>query len=51
VNYGEQAADIFQQHYPKIGLGIAAAIVIIFLLNNLLKRRHLNGEIEAPGAK
>jgi membrane protein YqaA with SNARE-associated domain len=51
VNYGEQAADIFKQHYPKIGLGVAAAIVIIFLLNNLLKRRHLNDELEAPGAK
>jgi membrane protein YqaA with SNARE-associated domain len=51
VNYGEQAADIFKQHYPKIGLGVAAATVIIFLLNNLLKRRHLNDEFEAPGAK
>ncbi len=51
VNYGEQATDIFKQHYPKIGLGLAAAIVIIFLLNNLLKRRHLNDELEAPGAK
>ena len=51
VNYGEQAAEIFKQHYPKIGLGIAAAIVIIFLLNNLLKRRGLNDGFEAPGAK
>jgi membrane protein YqaA with SNARE-associated domain len=51
VSYGEQAADIFKQHYPKIGLSLAAAIVIIFLLNNLLKRRHLNDELEAPGAK
>ncbi|HEY7180639.1 MAG TPA: VTT domain-containing protein [Blastocatellia bacterium] len=51
VSYGEQAAEIFKQHYPKIGLSIAAAIVIIFLLNNLLKRRGLNGEVGAPGAK
>ena len=51
VSYGEHATDVFKQHYPKIGLGIAAAIVIIFLLNNLLKRRHLNDELEAPGAK
>jgi len=51
VNYGEQAAEIFKQHYPKIGLSIAAAIVIIFLLNNLLKRRSLNDELGAPGAK
>jgi membrane protein YqaA with SNARE-associated domain len=51
VNYGEQAADIFKQHYPMIGLSIAAAIVIIFLLNNLIKRRQLNDEFDAPGAK
>ncbi len=51
VNYGEQAADVFKQHYPKIGLALAATIVIIFLLNNLLKRRNLNDELEAPGAK
>jgi membrane protein YqaA with SNARE-associated domain len=51
VSYGEQAADLFKQHYPKIGLSIAVAIVIIFLLNNLIKRRHLNDELQAPGAK
>jgi len=51
VRYGEQAADIFKQHYPKIGLGIAAAIVVIFLFNNLLKRRHLNDGLGAPGAE
>lgn len=39
IHYGEQAMDIFKQHYPKIGLGIAAAIVFIFLFNSLLKRR------------
>jgi membrane protein YqaA with SNARE-associated domain len=51
VNYGEQAMDIFKQHYPKIGLGLAAAIVIIFVFNSLLKRRHLNDELDAPSVK
>lgn len=51
VQYGEQATDIFKQHYPKIGLGIAAAIVAIFFFNALLKRRRLDDELEAPGAK
>jgi membrane protein DedA with SNARE-associated domain len=51
VQYGEQAADIFKQHYPKIGFGIAAAIVVIFFFNALLKRRRLDDELEAPGAK
>lgn len=39
VRYGDQAMAIFKQHYPKIGLGIIAAIVVIFLFNSLLKRR------------
>lgn len=39
VKYGEQAADIFKNHYPKIGLGVAAAIIVIYLFNNLLRRR------------
>ncbi len=39
VKYGEQATDIFKHHYPKIGLGIAAAIVVIYLFNTLLRRR------------
>jgi len=51
VNYGEQAADIFKQYYPKIGLGLAAAILLIFLFNSLFKRRHFNDELGAPGAE
>src|SRR5215831_12504132 len=51
VNYGEQATDIFKQHYPKIGLGLAAAILIIFLFNSLFKRRHLNDGLGASGAE
>jgi undecaprenyl-diphosphatase len=39
AQYGEQATEIFKQHYPKIGLGIAAGIIVIFLFNSLLKRR------------
>jgi membrane protein YqaA with SNARE-associated domain len=39
VRYGNQATALFKQHYPKIGLGVAAAIIAVFLLHNLLKRR------------
>ncbi len=39
VKYGEQATDIFKHNYPKIGLGVAAAILMIYLFNSLLKRR------------
>lgn len=39
VRYGEQAASVFKQHYPKIGLGLIAAVVVIFLINKFLSRR------------
>jgi len=39
VKYGEQATEIFKHNYPKIGLGVAAAIIVIYLFNSLLKRR------------
>ena len=39
VNFGDQAALIFRQHYPKIGLGIAAAIIAICLINIFRRRR------------
>src|SRR5215813_13403661 len=51
VRYGEQAADLFKQHYPKIGLSIAAASLVICLFNSLLKRRQLGGELEAPSGE
>jgi membrane protein YqaA with SNARE-associated domain len=38
VYYGDQAAQLFKQHYPKIGLGIAVVIGAMFLLNKLLRR-------------
>jgi len=44
VYYGEQAADLLKQHYPKIGFGIVAAIVVIFLINMLRRRRHEGGQ-------
>ncbi len=42
VRYGEQAAQLFKQHYPKIGLGIAAAVIIVFLANKFLNRKGAN---------
>ena len=51
VMSGERGFSIVEVVAILAIIGIAAAIVIIFLLNNLLKRRHLNDELEAPGAK
>lgn len=39
VFYGEAAIDVLKQHYPKIGLGAAAAILVILLANSLIKKR------------
>ncbi len=39
VRYGNQATELFKQHYPMIGLGLAVLIVGFFLLRALLKRR------------
>jgi membrane protein YqaA with SNARE-associated domain len=45
VSYGEQAMDVFKQHYPKIGLGVAAAVIVIFLVNKLWLRRQNEEDI------
>lgn len=50
VRYGEQAAQLFKQHYPKIGLALAAAIIVIFILNTLRNRKQEEEETELPNA-
>jgi membrane protein YqaA with SNARE-associated domain len=39
VRYGDQAAQLFKQHYPMIGLSVAAVIIIALVIKTLLKRR------------
>ncbi|HEX4951612.1 MAG TPA: VTT domain-containing protein [Blastocatellia bacterium] len=46
VRYGEQATEILKQHSVKIGLGVAATIVIAFLVKLLLNRRQEEGDLE-----
>lgn len=46
VRYGEQATEILKQNGAKIGLGIATAIIVIFLVKLLLNRRQENTELE-----
>jgi membrane protein YqaA with SNARE-associated domain len=38
ARYGEQAKEILGQYYPSIGIGLAIAIVVLFVVKNLLKR-------------
>ncbi|MFN7947477.1 MAG: VTT domain-containing protein [Blastocatellia bacterium] len=45
VRYGEQAMDVFKHHYPKIGLGLAAAVIVALIINTLIKRRQKEEEI------
>jgi membrane protein YqaA with SNARE-associated domain len=39
VRYGERAADVFRQHYPRIGLGLVMTIVLVFLLSRYLQSK------------
>ncbi len=46
VRYGEQATEILKQHSVKIGLGIAAIIILALLVKMLLNRRQESAELE-----
>jgi membrane protein YqaA with SNARE-associated domain len=39
VRYGDEAKDLFTKHYPAVGLGLAAVLVVAFLLRAWLKKR------------
>ncbi|MCA1594248.1 MAG: VTT domain-containing protein [Acidobacteria bacterium] len=51
VRYGEQAKDFLAANYPAIGLGLAALIVVIFLLRGLMRRRKpaVEGRLTSAG--
>jgi membrane protein YqaA with SNARE-associated domain len=39
VRYGERARDLLAENYPVVGLGLAALIVVFFVLRSLMKRK------------
>ena len=39
VRYGEQAKEVLAQNYPTVGLGVAALVIVVFVLRGLLKRK------------
>lgn len=43
VRYGERARDILAENYAAIGLGLAAAVVLFFVLRGVMKRRRPAG--------
>jgi membrane protein YqaA with SNARE-associated domain len=53
VRYGEQAKEVLAQNYPAVGLGVAALVVVVFVVRGLLKRRKSGeppAEVEGGGA-
>ena len=38
ARYGEHAKEILAQYYPSIGIAIAVALIVFFVIKNLIKR-------------
>jgi len=45
VRYGEQAKEVLAQNYPAVGLGVAALVIVVFVVRGLLKRRKLGRQM------
>jgi membrane protein YqaA with SNARE-associated domain len=43
VRYGDQAATLFKEYYPAIGLGFAVVILVVLIFNTLRNRRQRDG--------
>ncbi|HEX7316780.1 MAG TPA: VTT domain-containing protein [Pyrinomonadaceae bacterium] len=39
VRYGEQAKEVLAKNYPAVGIGVAALVIVVFVLRSLLKRK------------
>lgn len=39
AHYGEQAKELLSHYYPAIGLGLAALVILIFVMKKVLKSR------------
>jgi membrane protein YqaA with SNARE-associated domain len=46
VRYGEQAREVLARNYPAVGLGVAALVVVVFVLRGLLKRKKREAEAQ-----
>ena len=43
VRYGEQAGELLKKNYPSVGLGVAALVVLVFVVRGLLSRKRKKG--------
>jgi membrane protein YqaA with SNARE-associated domain len=46
IRYGAQAKQVLAQYYPWIGLGLAGAVIVFFVIRNLRKRKSSNAAVE-----
>jgi membrane protein YqaA with SNARE-associated domain len=49
VRYGEQAKEVLARNYPAVGLGVAALVIVVFVVRGLLKRRKGGRPAESEG--
>jgi membrane protein YqaA with SNARE-associated domain len=47
ARYGEQAKELLARYYPYIGLGLAALIILLFVLKSLWRKRSAKPDLEA----
>ena len=45
VRYGERAKDLLAENYPAVGLGVAALVVLVFVLKRFLGKK--KGEVDS----
>jgi membrane protein YqaA with SNARE-associated domain len=43
VRYGEQAKELLAQNYPIVGIGVAALIILVFVVRGLVSRKGKKG--------
>ena len=39
VEYGEQAKEVIARHTPAVGLGLAALVIIFFVVRSFLRKK------------
>ncbi len=44
IRYGAQAKQVLAKYYPWIGLGLAIAVVLLFVIRNWRKRKNVVGD-------
>ena len=49
VRYGDRAKEVLAENYPAIGLSVAAAVVVGFVIRNILKRKNRRSEVSEEG--